>query len=302
MTTAYRIFSGSSHPQFAADIARELGSELAAAKCNRFPDGEISVRIEEDVRGLTTFIVQTVASDPERHLMELLLLMDALKRGGARQIIPVVPYLAYCRQDRKDAQGVSISAKLVAKLIEAAGAHWLVTMELHSSQVEGFFEIPVENLHSLVAMAQQIENENLQNLVVVAPDLGSAKVARPFATHLGTKFALVDKERLSPTQTVIHHLIGDVRGCDVLLVDDLCSTASTLIGAALAAKHAGARRVLAAVTHGLLIDPALERIATSPIEKLLIADTIPLAGKSLPKNIQPVSVAKLFADRMRSIA
>lgn len=291
------LFSGSSHRELATKIAECLGIRLGKVAIERFPDGEIGVQILENVRGRDLFIVQSIARHPNLYLMELLILVDALKRASAKSIVTVIPYFGYARQDRKDKGRVPITAKLVANLLEKAGVTRVLTMDLHSEQIQGFFDIPVDNLYAAPLLAEAVR-ELSQNFVVVAPDVGSSKRARAFATELRVDMAIVEKRRLSSEEVEMRTLIGSVKGCDVILVDDMCSTGGTLKSASWVCKSEGAKSIYAAVTHGLLVGNGFKE---SAIEKLFITDTIP-QGEDYPKGrIEEISVAKLFADAILSI-
>lgn len=295
------LFAGSSHPVLAKEIAESLGIQLGKVTLERFPDGEISLQILENVRGRDTFVFQTVALDPNNYLMELLIMIDALKRASARSIAVVMPYFGYCRQDRKDKPRVPITAKLVANLLVNAGATRILTMDLHAGQLQGFFDIPVDNLHGRAALIAALTKES-QNFVVVAPDIGSVKLARSYANTLGSELAVIDKNRLNATHVDAVNVIGDVKGKDVLLADDLCSTAGTLVSAAKACREKGANRIFAVTTHGLLVGNAVEKIEKSPIEALMISNTIPSTDrlKNCTK-VRAISVAALFAQAIRCI-
>lgn len=295
------LFSGTSHPVLAKEIADSLGIELGRISIGRFPDGEISVQLLESVRGRDTFILQSVALNPDTYLMELLIIIDALKRASARSIAAVIPYYGYCRQDRKDKPRVPITAKLVANLLEHAGATRVLTMDLHAGQIQGFFDIPVDNLSGKSVLAKALEKLCPSNLVIVAPDIGSIKRARAYAKHFGCELAVIDKSRISATTVNVLHIIGDVQGKDVLLADDMCSTGGTLVSAAKACREKGAKRIFAAVTHGLLIGGAVDEINKSPIEALLISNTIPHVDRTMSEKIHIVSVASLFSQAISCI-
>lgn len=296
------LFTGTSHPALANEVAECLGAKLGQVVIERFPDGEISLQIQDNVRGQDVFVFQTVALDPNNLLMELLIMIDALKRASARSISAVIPYFGYCRQDRKDRPRVPITAKLVANLIVNAGATRVLTVDLHAGQLQGFFDIPVDNLLGRHVLAQAVQQYCGNDLVVVTPDIGSIKLARAYARQLNAGFAIVDKLRVSSDQVDIDAFIGDVKGKDVLLADDICSTAGTLSSAAKACQGKGAKRIFAVVTHGLLVGNGLERIVNSPIEALLISNTVPVADsiKKCPK-IRIVSIAPLVAQAIRCI-
>lgn len=286
----------------AKEIAKDLGLSLGERKISRFPDGETSVQIMDNVRGRDTFVVQTVAHSPNEYLMELLILIDALKRASARSIVAVLPYYGYCRQDRKDGPRVPITAKLVANMLVTAGATRVVTMDLHAAQLQGFFDIPVDHLYAWPLMVEAIQGVDKNRLVVVSPDIGSVKLGRAYANALGVDLAIVDKTRLSPDKVEVATLIGNVEGKDVLLADDMCSTAGTLVSAAQACQKKGARRIVAAITHGLFVGEALKRIEDSPIEQVFVSNTIPMTEEmtASPKIIS-VSVASLFSRAISCI-
>lgn len=296
------LFTGSSHPVLAQAIANELKLPLSKTNLKRFPDGEIQFEIQENVRGRDTFVIQTTALDPNEYLVELLIMIDALKRASAKSIVAVIPYFGYCRQDRKDKPRVPITAKLIANLLEKAGATRVLTMDLHAGQLQGFFDIPVDNLFGRPVLIDAVERFKLHNPVVVTPDIGSIKLARAFATQMNVDFAIIDKHRSSATQVEVLNLIGDVKGKDVLLADDMCSTGGTLASAAKACQEKGALRVFAAITHGILVGEAITKIENSPIEALLMTDTIPVNQRlDGTEKIQIVSVANLFAHAIHCI-
>lgn len=288
------LFAGASHPKLASSIAESLGVSLGSIDKAIFPDGETFLEIMESVRGKQAFFVQSVAHRPNDYLMELLIAADALKRASAREIIAVVPYFGYCRQDRRNHPREPITAKLVADLLTKAGVTHLITMDLHAQQVEGFFNIPVDNLSARMLISEAIKRDGLEPGIIVAPDVGSIKIARGFSKELGVDFAVIDKHRLSPSSVEVR-VIGDVKGKDVLLADDICSTGSTLVSAAKACHEKGAKRIFAAVTHWLLKD--VEAIAKSPIDVIYVADTIELneSAKAL-KLLRLVPTASLFGQ------
>ncbi|MCB1115073.1 MAG: ribose-phosphate pyrophosphokinase [Chlamydiia bacterium] len=292
------LFSGTSHPTFATKLAKELGTCLGKAQIELFPDGEIGAQILENVRGRDVFVVQSIAKKPNFYLMELLILIDALKRASARSIVAVIPYFGYARQDRKDKGRVPITAKLVANLLETAGAQRVVTMDLHSEQIQGFFEIPVDNLYAQALFASEMKQRKMKDLVVCAPDIGSAKLARLMASELGASFAVIDKERTGPDHVETRGVIGDVQGKEVLLVDDICSTGATLEKAAEAVKQAGAKRAFAAVTHPLFTSEWVER---SRLDHLFVTDTIPLPDERDHSQIDILSAVGIFAQAIECI-
>ncbi|EFB40795.1 hypothetical protein pah_c188o048 [Parachlamydia acanthamoebae str. Hall's coccus] len=283
-------------------MADYLGVKLGQVQLERFPDGEISVQILENVRGRDTFVIQPIALDPNNYLMELLIMIDALKRASAHSIAAVIPYYGYCRQDRKDKPRVPITAKLVANLLVDAGATRILTMDLHAGQLQGFFDIPVDNLQARLRLGEAFNDLMPSNFAVVAPDVGSVKLARDYAHQLGVDLAIASKHRTSVSDVQIATLFGDVEGKDVLLADDMCSTAGTLVSAAKACQEKGARRIFAAVTHGLFVGNAVARIEKSPIETVLVSNTIPYTDRlSQSTKIKIVSVASLLGQAISCI-
>lgn len=296
------LFAGSSHPVLAQQIANYLDVRLGKLEIERFPDGETFVQIKESVRGRDVFVLQSIALDPNNYLMELLIIVDALRRASARSIAAIIPYFGYCRQDRKDKPRVPITAKLVANLLVNAGVTRVLTMDLHAGQIQGFFDIPVDNLYGRLCLAAAVKTFVSGNLAVVAPDIGSVKLARSYASHLGADLAIVDKQRYNANDVEVVSLIGDVNGKNVLLADDMCSTAGTLVSAAKACQEKGALRVFAAVTHGLCVGNALMKIEASPIEALFMSNTIQDGGRfANTAKIKTVSVADLFGQAIHCI-
>lgn len=297
------LFSGSSHPELANEIARKLGVKLGKIKIDQFPDREISLEIGEDVRDKDVFVVQSIALEPNDYLIELLMIIDALKRASALRITVIVPYFGYCRQDRHDKPGVPITAKLVADLLQTAGAAHVVSADLHAGQLQGFFDIPVNNLHCMPLLVEEARKLKLKNLMVVTPDVGSIKLGRDFATHLNVGLAVINKQRLKSDKVQILDVMGDVKGKDVLLADDMCSTGATLASAAKACREKGANRIFACVTHGLFVGDAFKLIKQSPIEALITTNTVPFKGPAGKlKDFRVVSAAPLFAQAIRAIA
>jgi ribose-phosphate pyrophosphokinase len=301
----FHLFSGTSHPELSQQIANELDVPLGKLLIENFPDGEISVQILESVRGCDVFVIQSIVLEPNHFLMELLIMIDALKRASAKNIIAVIPYFGYCRQDRKDKPRVPITAKLVANLLEKAGATRILTMDLHAGQIQGFFDIPVDNLYARRAIVDvckgQLLNFSDSKTVVVAPDIGSVKLARCYANSIpNASFAVIDKQRLSPTEIETVTLIGNVEGKNVLLADDLCSTGGTLVSAAKACQEKGALKIFVAVTHGLFLGDAVNKIQKSSIEHVFAANTIPVTPRldGFTK-LTEVTVAPLFAKAIR---
>lgn len=298
----FLLFSGTSNPELAKEIAEYLDVQLGQVHIERFPDGEIFVQLLESVRGKDVYVIQSVALKPNHYLMELLIIIDALKRASAKSITAVLPYFGYCRQDRRDKPRVPITAKLVANLIANAGANHIVTMDLHAGQLQGFFDIPVDNISAKAVLAEAFKELNRSNCIVVTPDVGSIKLARNYANHLGLDFAIVDKHRLSAEQVAVVSVIGDVNGKDILLADDMCSTGSTLTSAAKACQEKGAKRIFALLTHGLFTKEAVRHIEESPIEVVFMSNTVPYTDRlSGTTKIRSVSVAPLFGQAIGRI-
>ncbi len=293
------LFSGSSNPALAARIAHSFGQDLGQLTLKRFADGELYCRYEESIRGRDVFIIQSTFPNAD-NWMELLLLIDAAKRASAARITAVIPYFGYARQERKDQPRVSIAAKLVADMLATAGINRLLTLDLHASQIQGFFDVPVDHLYASVVFTGYFRQLNLTNLVVVAPDVGAIKMARAYANRLHTDLAVIDKRRPSQNHAEVVNIIGEVKGRNVLLIDDLIDTAGTLTNAANALREAGAQEILAACTHPLLSGPAYERIEASALSKVVVSDSVPLRQRSA--RVEVVSVANLFADAIQRIS
>ena len=302
MKDELRIFSGNANPDLAAKIGEYIGVPVGKSEVTRFSDGEIAVKIKEDVRGRDVFVVQPTCAPPNENLMELLILMDALKRASASRITAVVPYYGYARQDRKDQPRVPITAKLVANLITVAGADRVLTMDLHAGQIQGFFDIPLDHLFAINTFVEYFTKQRpLEDLVVVSPDVGGIKMARAYAKRLRAGLAMVDKRRINHIDTEVMDIMGEVKGKNALIVDDLVSTAGSLVEAARVLKEGGAREVYAAITHPVLSGPARERLAGSPLKELVVTDSIPIpADRSHPK-VKVLSVTPVFADAIRCI-
>ena len=295
------ILGGNSNQPLFEEIAALLGKQLGDVLVGRFPEGEIQVQIRENVRGKDVFIVQSTCTPPNDNLMELLIMIDAAKRASAQRITAVLPFFGYARQDRKDKPRVPITAKLVANLITKAGADRVLTMDLHAGQIQGFFDIPVDHLYSINVLADYFKRNPLRNLMVVAPDVGGTRMARAYSKLLQSSFAIVDKRRESASSTHVMNIIGEVEGKNVLMVDDLISTGGSLVEAARALKRAGALEIDAAVVHPVLAGPAIERIRQSDISKLVVTNSIPLAGEKRIDKIEQVSVAPLLAEAIARI-
>jgi ribose-phosphate pyrophosphokinase len=276
-------------------IAASAGVELCHVDITRFPDGEIFVKLQDNVRGDDLFIVQSVSVEPNEYLMELLIMIDAAKRASAKRITAVLPYYGYARQDRKDQPRVPITAKLVANLLVAAGASRVLCMDLHAQQIQGFFDIPVDHLYAAPVIVKYLREQDLDNLVVVSPDAGGLKMADAYSKLLDAGIAVVGKQRKSATDVVANHLVGDVDGCNTLLVDDMTSTAGTLSAAAKLIKKAGAKSIRAAVSHSLLTEKGIERLKDSPIDEMVTTDSVP-QRKWDGFDVTVLSVADILAD------
>jgi ribose-phosphate pyrophosphokinase len=297
-----KVFTGSSNPLLAKEIVDSLNMDMGKCVLEQFSDGEIHFFVDENVRGEDVFIIQSGSFEANFHLMELFLMIDAFKRASAERITAVIPYYAYARQDWKDRPRVPISARLVADLLEAAGANRVLTMDLHSPQIQGFFSIPVDNLTAAPVLAKYVQALELTDLTIVSPDAGGVGRARAFAKRLETNLAIIDKRRPAPNEARVLHVIGDVKDRDVVILDDMVDTGGTLVQSVDALIQKGARKVYAACTHPVLSGQAVERIENSGLEKLIVTNTIPLSqkGKSLQK-IQIISVADLFGEAVRRI-
>jgi len=297
-----KVFSGSAHPSLVKEIADFLGIPAGQARLRRFPDSEVSFQIDENIRGADVFIVQPTSTPVDPHLMEMLVMVDAFRRSSAARITAVIPYYGYARQDRKDKPRVPISAKLVANLLSAAGTNRVLTMDLHKAQIQGFFDIPVDHLFAAPVIVDYCSRLHYTNLTIVSPDAGGAERARAYAKRLDAELAVVDKRRTEDGTAEVMNVIGDVRGRTCILQDDIIDTAGTIQKAATALMEAGAERVLACAVHGVLSGPAIERIEKSPLEQLIVTNTIPLseAGRQC-KKIVVLSVARLLGQAIRNI-
>ena len=292
-----KIFSGRSNPGLANDIANTLNQELGKISIRTFADGEIWVKYEENIRGCDVFIIQST-NGPSENIMELALMIDAAVRASADTVTVVIPYFGYGRQDRKDQPRVPISSRVIVDILTAMGTNRIITLDLHSTQIQGFAKIPFDNLYSRSVILNAIEHEdfNPKFSVVLAPDIGSAKMSQGYAKNLGMHFALIDKRRFAPNQTEINHLIGNLKNMDVLIIDDMIDTAGTLVNAGNAALEQGAKSVTAIATHGVLSDPAIDRIKKSDINKIIITDTISIAKHKLIDKLKIMSVSGIFGQ------
>jgi ribose-phosphate pyrophosphokinase len=302
MEKELKLFSGKANPALAKEICAYLGIHLGEATVSSFSDGEARIRIEENVRGADVFVMQSTCPPVNDSIMELLIMIDALKRSSAYRITAVIPYFGYARQDRKDQPRVPISAKLIADLITTAGADRVLTMDLHAGQIQGFFNIPVDHLYATPVLLDYISKAGGKDLVVVSPDAGGVERARAFAKRLQANLAIIDKRREGPNQTQIMNIIGDVEGRSALLLDDMIDTAGTIVQGAQACAGKGATRVWAGCTHPVLSGPALERIQASCLEEIVVTNTIPLNGKEqrCPK-LRVLSVAPLLGEAITRI-
>ena len=297
-----KIFSGSAHPELTRGIADVLGVPVGQAKLRRFPDTEVSFQIEENIRGTDVFVVQPTSPPVDEHIMELLVMIDAFRRSSAARITAVIPYYGYARQDRKDKPRVPISAKLVANILGAAGANRVLTMDLHKAQIQGFFDIPVDHLFAAPVIIDHLSRLHQSNLTIVSPDAGGAERARAYAKRLGAELAIIDKRRGESGAAEVMHVIGDVRGRTCILQDDIIDTAGTMQKAAVALAESGAARVMGCAVHGVLSGPAIERIESSPIDQLVVTNTIPQDGvRDRCGKILCLSVARLLGQAIRSI-
>mgnify|MGYP001225779693 FL=1 len=297
-----KIFSGRSNPQIAEKIANSLDRSLGNISIRTFSDGEIWVKYEENIRGCDIFIIQST-NGPSENIMELALLVDAAVRASADTVTVVIPYFGYGRQDRKDQPRVPISSRVVVDILTALGTDRIITLDLHSTQIQGFANIPFDNLYSRTVLHEAIKAENFiaQETVVLAPDIGSVKMSQSYAKTLGMHFALIDKRRFAPNQAEVNHLIGELEDMDVLIIDDMIDTAGTTVNAANAAIAKGAKSVTAVATHGVLSGPAIERLNGSSIKKVIITDTISISEDKKIDKLKIVSVSKIFGEAVNRV-
>jgi ribose-phosphate pyrophosphokinase len=297
-----KIFTGNANPVLAAKICAALGVPVGAAAVKPFSDGEIYLQIQENVRGADVFVVQPTCTPVDRHLIELLLMIDALKRASAERITAVLPYYGYARQDRKDKPRMPISARLIANLIQTSGADRVLALDLHAAQIQGFFDVPVDHLFAAPVMVEYFETMGQRDMTIVSPDAGGVERARAFAKHLDSPLAIIDKRRTDINVAEVMHIIGDVEGRHCLIVDDLIDTAGTLVKGAEALLEAGATSVSACATHAVLSGPAVERIENSKIQEVVVTNSIPLREDAMRcSRIKTLSVAPLLARAIKSI-
>ncbi len=297
-----KVFTGSSNPIFAQEVADFLKIELGKCVLEQFSDGEIHFYIDENVRGEDVFVIQSGSQDANFHMMELFIMMDAFKRASAERITAVVPYYCYARQDWKDRPRVPLSARLIADLMEAAGAARVLTMDLHSPQIQGFFSVPVDNLRAAPVLANYLQNLDLEDLTIVSPDAGGVGRARVFAKRVSAELAIIDKRRPAPNVAKVLHVIGEVKDRDVVILDDMVDTGGTLVQTVKALKREGAKKVYAACSHAVLSGQAVDKIINSELEKLIVTNTIPLRENAqASQKFATLSVAPVFGEAIRRI-
>jgi ribose-phosphate pyrophosphokinase len=297
------LFTGNANRTLAQEIATSLGVDLGRASVGRFSDGEVTVEIQQNVRARDVFVVQSTCAPTNENLMELLIMVDALKRASARRITAVIPYFGYARQDRRPrSTRVPISAKVVANLLETVGVERVLTMDLHADQIQGFFDIPVDNIYASPVLLSDLKGKSYKDLVVVSPDVGGVVRARALAKQLGCDLAIIDKRRPTANVSEVMHVIGEIDGRNCVIMDDMIDTAGTLVKAAEVLKERGARSVYAYCTHAVFSGPAIDRIASSALDEVVITNTIPLSDKATAcQKIRQLSVAFLFAETIRRI-
>ena len=296
-----RLFTGTANQELAVEISREMGILMGDAEISRFRDGEINLRINETVRGCEVFIVQPTCAPADANLMELLVMIDALRRASAKHIAAVIPYYGYARQDRKNKPRDPICAKLVANLLTAAGADRVLTMDLHAGQIQGFFDIPVDNLRALPILTQYFHDKGLENIVVVSPDVGGVARARAMSERLKAPLAIIDKRRPEANVSQVMNVIGDVTGRTAIMIDDIIDTGGTIVNGAEALIGAGAKEVYACCSHAVFSHPAVEKLQNSPLSEVVTTNSIPLPPEKHLSKIKPLSVAPLFAEAIRRI-
>jgi len=295
------IITGNANPQLAQEICRYLKMPLGDAMVTTFSEGEIRVKINKNVRGKDVFIVQPTCPPVNNNLMELLILIDALRRASANRITAVLPYFGYARQDRKDQPRVPITAKLVANLIATAGVDRVLTVDLHAQQIQGFFDIPMDHLYAVNVFVNYIKKIKLKDIVIISPDVGGIKMARAYAKKFEAPLAIVDKRRISGEETEAMNILGEIKGKNLIIVDDLVATASSLVEAAAALKKQGGKEIYAAITHPILSGPAIKRINDSCIKRLFVTNTIPVENGKRHEKIEVLSIAPLLAEAIKRI-
>jgi len=295
------VFAGNTSSKLTENICGALAVPPGKIDVGRFCDGETCVKINQNVRGKDVFLVQSTSHPANENLMELLIMIDAMKRASARRITAVLPYFGYARQDRKDQPRVPITAKLVANLLARAGANRVLTIDLHAGQLQGFFDIPLDHLYAISIFEEYFKRKKMKDVVIVSPDVGGIKMARAYAKRFNADLAIVDKRRINDRKAEVMHIMGDVNGKNVIMVDDIAATAGSLSEAALALKKNGAREIFAAITHAVLCGPAIERINKSEIKKLVVTDTITMDETKQSDKIVQLSVAELLGEAIRRI-
>ena len=303
MTSNLKLFAGRSNPTLAQNISDYLGIPLGARTIAAFPDGELQIKLDEDVRGRDVFIFQPTCYPVNETLTELLIFIDCARRASAERITAVLPYFGYARQDRKDEGRVPITAKLVANLIATAGADRVLTMDLHAAQIQGFFDIPVDNMSGVPVLARYWSQLGIEDLVLVSPDVGNTKRARVYANRLGGELSIIDKRRVSGTGVEVGRIIGDVKGKNVLMMDDMISTAGTVCSAAELCAAEGAKSIFVGATHAVLCGPAIERLSAAPIDKLVVTDTVTIPDEKIKalKTLEILSIAELMGEAIYRI-
>ncbi len=300
MTDRIVLIAGTAHPELARAVGQHLDLPVANAHIGRFPDGEIDIKVYDDIRGGDVFVIQPTCPPVNENWIELLLLLDTLRRASAGRITAVMPYYGYARKDRKDEGRVPISAKVVANTLVSAGCNRLLTIDMHAAQIQGFFDIPVDHLYARPVLMSAVKRLNIENPVVVTPDVGGIKMARAWAKTLNADLAIVDKRRISGSEIAVEHIIGSVEGRNVIIVDDMISTGGSISEAAGVARRHGAKAIALAASHAVFCGPAVARLDACPADKILITDSIPRRGDS-PRQLEVVSVAPLIARAIRNI-
>ncbi|MDH4238631.1 MAG: ribose-phosphate pyrophosphokinase [Phycisphaerae bacterium] len=297
-----KIFSGSGNAELARAVCKYLEIPLGGAEVERFADGEKVIRVEDDVRGRDCFVVQSTCRPVDEHLVELLIYLDCLRRASAKRITAVVPYFGYARQDRKDEGRVPITAKLVANLITTAGADRVLAIDLHAAQVQGFFDIPVDHLSGELVLSRYFRDKKIGNLTIVSPDVGNMKIASRYADRLGGELAIVHKKRVSGTEAIAQEIIGDVKGRNIVMCDDIIATAGTICSAAKLVKDRGAEKIYIGATHGVFAGQALERLKEAPIDEIVVTDTIPLTQEARDcGDIKVLTVSSMLGEAIKRI-
>ncbi len=302
MIETIKVFSGTSHPKLGEAICSYIGTMLGGAKIERFPDGEKAIKLEDDVRGRDCFVIQSTCMPVDENLMELLIYLDCLRRASALRITAVVPYFGYARQDRKDEGRVPITAKLVANLITTAGADRVLSIDLHAAQIQGFFDIPVDHLTAEPVLSKYLKSKKLKDITVVAPDTGNMKTASRYASVLGGDLAIIHKRRLNGTDVKCDEIIGEVKGRNIIMCDDMISTAGTMCEAAKLLKDRGAEKIIAGATHGVFAVPAVQQLNDAPFDEVIVTDTIPLSDNaSKLRSLKVLTISELLGEAIKRI-